>query len=125
MREPLIAADRSNGALDSRYQHARGRRSKLPNPIPEIPDEPNIIACLVAVGIVDCFEMVDIAHPHAQHIAMAYGTRTLLLQSFQNSPAVWQLCQWIVIGLMQKGFTAPNELILHFDHAAAHLDPGP
>lgn len=56
------------------------------------------VACIVAMAVVDAFEMVDINHENAQGLSGAIGKTDGLLQVFQVGPAVVEVGQRVQIG---------------------------
>jgi hypothetical protein len=85
----------------------------------------DVIPGLMAVGVVDLFEMVDIAHPHGQQFSVPPGVGEFFVKMVQDGAAIEHARQRIPGGLIGQGLAAGNERGLHLDHPAADLDPGP
>ncbi len=77
------------------------------------------IACLVAAGVVDLFETVEIGDQDGERLALAAAARELVLKGFEDRGAIVQSGEGIVGGLDAERFAGAQQLFLKVKDAAA------
>ncbi|MEJ2202354.1 MAG: hypothetical protein P8X63_15260 [Desulfuromonadaceae bacterium] len=82
------------------------------------------IPLLMAVTVVDLFEMVDIDHDQGQWFLGALATLQFLVQGFHQKAPVAQLGQGIGVGEIQQGLVAFFQTVLEILDFELDLDPG-
>jgi len=73
-------------------------------------------------GVVDLFEMIDIADAYGQYLSMTTGSGQLFVEMIKDGAAVEHAGHRNVAGLVSQGFAAFNQRRLHFDHVNSPHD---
>ena len=84
----------------------------------------HIVSGLVAVGVVDLLELIDVADPHGQLIVVPFLPGNLPRQEDGERPAIEDARQGVVHGLVGESISSLGQSRLQLDHAPAHFHPG-